>query len=489
MDFMSHIGAEFIFAHPQHRLELAILISTGPLALVATRSPDRRGRSGVQQASRLTGPRQTSRFVVAVLGFAFIYGPARAQLLDQYIPPDISGLSTEPSVTVLSRARPLYDSLGTRIGNFTIRPELNESLGYATNATATAKPHGSAVVETNAGVQAVYDHSGASGAAELSVDDVRYPSARAQSFTNWTASIGGSYEVGRDLLIASFEHLNLTQTVQDLDVPQLDQALAYEVNTVRLGYRFVLNRIFIQPNLTVSDFSYENGTARGVTYLQNYRDRTVYTPAVTVGYQLFPQASAIVVLRDAIGQYGQTSSSPFRRDFNDVSVLGGIDYNPAGLVRYRVLAGYEVRSFVSAAYKSISSPVVEASVIWTPSGLTTVTGTAARSVQDSASEVTSGLTEMRLGLRVDHELRRNVLLRASFGFATDEYTGTSSSQSLFTAGAGATYLMNRNMRLTASYDFVKRRSSSGAGPGLYGGQPTGQSYSDNRFLLRLRMAL
>ena len=453
------------------------------------------GDKGVREASSIRGGFSLLYIAAAVLASILPGRPAHAQLLDNYIQPDIYGLGTEPSVTVLSRARPSYDSLGTRIGNVTVRPELFESFGYDDNVTGTTKPHGSAIIETNARVQAVFDRSDLNAAATLTVDDVRYPSQNLQSYTNWTAGVGGSYQVGRDLLIASFDHVTANQTLRDLDVPQLDQALAYQVNSARLGYRFVFNRLFVQPNLTIADYTYDSGFVGGRTYLQNYRDRTVYTPGVTVGYQLYPLANAVLVIRNGIGKYSVTNSSPFRRDFNDLAVLGGIDINPAGLVRYRVLGGYEVRTFVSAAYKTIAAPIVEASVIWNPTGLTTLTGVAARSIQDSASEATAGLTESRLTLRVDHELFRNVLLRGSAGYALDEYAHSTSSQTLYTAGAGVTYLVNRNIQVSANYDFASRRSSGNVTLGTlnlgtnFPGQQIGSSYSDNRYLLQVRLAL
>ncbi len=443
----------------------------------------------MRQASSIRGRHVLLCTSGVVLALVALSRPARAQLLDTYIQPDIYGLNTEPSVTVLSRARPSYDSLGTRIGNVTVRPELLESLGYDDNVTATAKPHGSAMIETNARLQGVYDSSDLNGAALLTVDDVRYPSQDLQSYTNWTAGVGGSYQVGRDLLIASFDHASLNQTLQDLDTPALDQALPYEINTVRLGYRIQFTRLFVQPNLTIANYAYTNGTALGQTYLQSYRNRNVYTPGVTVGYELFPRANVVLVVRDAIGKYTANGTSPFIRDFNDAAVLAGLDINPAGLIRYRLLGGYEVRTFTSAAYKTISQPTVEASVIWTPTGLTTVTGVAARSIQDSASEATVGLTESRVTLRVDHELRRNILLRGSAGYAIDEYANSTSSQTLYTAGAGVTYLMNRNMQVSANYDFTSRHSSGNLNLGTFAGQPIGGSYSDNRYLVQLRLAL
>ncbi len=170
-------------------------------------------------------------------------------------------------------------------------------------------------------------------------------------------------------------------------------------------------------------------------------------------------------------------------------VLGGLDYEATGFLRYRLLAGYEIRTFNSAAFKTISAPVVEGSVIWNPTGLTTVTGEAARRIQDASVETTVGLTESAVALRVDHELRRNVLLRGTVAYLNDEYSQNQGQQSLYTAGVGATYLLNRNMQVGASYDFAARRSSGAIATGSVFTQSLGTNYNDNRVLLQLQLAL
>ncbi|MDP9095586.1 MAG: hypothetical protein M3N26_03340, partial [Pseudomonadota bacterium] len=59
-----------------------------------------------------------------------IASPARAQLLNQFLPSDIYGTGAEPDVTVTSRIRSDYDTGGIRAGGYVIRPRLNESFGY-----------------------------------------------------------------------------------------------------------------------------------------------------------------------------------------------------------------------------------------------------------------------------------------------------------------------------------------------------------------------
>jgi hypothetical protein len=432
--------------------------------------------------------RVSLRICLATIILSGLFGSAAyAQpLLDQYIATDIPGIGIEPGVTVLSRQRPEYDPLGINLGEVTIRPELLESVGFDDNVLGQPGHRGSAVIETNARVQALYDHSDTTGFVNLNVDDNRYLQQNSQSYTNWSASVGGTHSFGRDTLSFAYDHLNLNQTTRDLDVPQLNNALAYRVDTVRVDYRTVFSRFFVQPGLTVSNFAYDNGTAAGQPYIQNYRDRVVVQPSVTLGYELLPRENLVLVVRDATGRYSNQIAGMPSRNYNDFAILGGVDFESGGIWRYRLLAGYETRQFSSSQIDTIQAPIVEAEVIWNPTGLTTLTASASRHVEDSAAETTVGYTETAVGLRVDHELRRNVLLRATASYLSDDYSQNQGHQDLYGVGTAATWLLNRNMALIASYDFARRTSNA---QGNINDQAFGSSYSESRYLLQVRLAL
>lgn len=428
-------------------------------------------------------------FALCASAVCCIGAPARAQLLDQFISPSVYGAGAEAGVTVQSRARPEYDAAGLKAGAFTVRPQLLESIGYESNVLGTSRASGSPFVETNASLSAASDWSRDSLRAEVTVDDVRYLRQRQQSYTNWTAALGGTYEVGRDLVTARYQHLNLNQTVRDLDVPQLDEPIPFTVDSAVASYQVNLNRVSITPGLSVAQYAYSNGSVAGTTYRQDYRDRVVVTPSIGLGYEFAPRRSAVVVFRDAIASYSRAQAGQPRRDYNDAAILAGLDYDVTGLLRFRVLGGYEVRTFSNSAYKTISSPVLEASAIWSPTSLTTLTGTVARRIQDTSDESTAAFTQTSILLTVDHELLRNVLLRGKGGIYIGEYEqNAGTDQTLYTAGASVTYLANRYLRATAAYDFMTRQSSGGGTIGTTG-QAFGSSYRDHRVLLQVRLTL
>ena len=413
-------------------------------------------------------------------------GTARAQLVDQFISPFVGANAITAHPTVLSRQQSDYQGSGIRIGSFVIRPNLQESAGYETNVLARPKPTGSPILETNFAVEAASDISRVNVRAQLGVDDVRYFDLPRQSYTNWNALLSGSYEIGRDLVSAQYSHAKLVQTARDLDVPQLlDQAIDYSVDSGRLAYRANFNRLSVTPAVDLAAYAYSNGSVGGQPFRQDYRDRTLVTPGLTLAYEVSPGRSVVLVVRNTIGSYARTQQGLPRRDYNDTAVLAGFDYDATGLIRVRALAGYETRNFNASTYRSIQSPIAELSAIWTPTRLTTLTANVARRIQDSTEDTLAATTQTSARLRLDHEYLRNVLLLANAGIANDAYQG-GGGQTLYLFGGGVTYLLNRRVGLTATYDFIARQKNAAVS---VGNVTLGSDYTDHRFLLRFRFLL
>ncbi len=424
---------------------------------------------------------------------------AQAQVIDEYLNATIPGYDTAAGVTVATREHPEYDAQGVHLGSFLITPVLQESVGYDDNVTGTRDARGSALIETNAAVNAAGGWSDTKFAAALSVDDFEYPEQSSQGFMNWSAALGGSHDFGRDTLSIGYDHLNLNQTPRDLDVPGLNSTIAYRVDDLRANYHADLGRFFLQPGIDVSYYNFDNGMLGDQEYLQTYRDRITVSPEIVGSYEFATRRRLVVILRDTQSDFDHSPPGQPRQNYNDASVLGGVAYDADGIIVFRILAGYEERSFAASdAYRFIQAPIVEAAATWTPTGLTTLTGSAARYIEDSASEATVGYTETALKLQVDHELFRNVILSAHGAYYLDDYghaaNGTGGgSESFFTGGFGASYALNRNVRLAADYTFSTRNSSSNGDVSpegfLVNGEVFGSNYSENTFRLTLRLAL
>ena len=175
-------------------------------------------------------------------------------------------------------------------------------------------------------------------------------------------------------------------------------------------------------------------------------------------------------------------------DSKTLLLLGGFDFQAEGVLRYSFLAGLEVRSFAAAQFGTTASPSVASSIVWTPTGLTTITGALSRVIESPQTPGLSGYILTQGRVVVDHELRRNVFLegRGSAQFAQYLPNGTQTS---FTLGGGVTWLLNRHVRLSADYDLTKQSAiSNSTGTANQITFVTGQ-YTQNLAMITLHLAL
>lgn len=413
------------------------------------------------------------------------------QYLEAYFPRGVPGYGQELGVDVLSRLRPLYEEPGVRAGSFIIRPQLTEAIGYDSNPAGFSSGAGSGVLRTSPSLAVNSDWSRDSLGANLAVDSHRYWDTPRQSYTNWSASIGGGYTIGRSDLTLAYSHLSLHQTAGSIGAVPSDTPVHFQVDDLRAAYTFNLGRLSFTPNVDVRNYYFDNTTILGIPTSQQYRNRAVLSGGVTTRYSLSDLRSLLFVLQGVDSHH--TTPQLGEPSYNSKSflALGGLDYEAIGAWRYQLLAGVEVRAFQSPAFKTHTAPVAEGSLIWTPTGLTTVTGTLARVIEAAAAEGTAGYTYTTARLILDHEYLRNVLLQARAGAQVAQYLQGGGSQTSFSIGAGVNWLMNRNMRLSADYDFT---TQTGANIMTFNGRPnlttlnTG-SYIRNVFLVAMHFGL
>ena len=439
-----------------------------PCALLAARGHD------------ATRRRAACLVVFALLAFP---APAEAQLLSTYFPEGVPGYDAARGVTVLTRVRPAYEPAGITTGGAVFHPVWEEGVGFNSNVLGSTHLSGSLGIATHPSLLVASKGSTDSLAAYAGVEDLRTPDLPAQGQTNWTASLGGGMDIGRDRLTLAAIHLALHQARTEIDALASDTPVAYQVNDFRASYSFNLARISITPEASFSQYTYDATTILGAPSPQNYRNREIARTGVTLRYELAPGRNLIVVGRANDTVYTQPQAGNPSRNSTGYEMLAGIDYDYDGVWRARLLLGWEMRDFAAVQYSTHSAPIAEAGLIWTPNGLTTLAMTLTQSIEDAAQEGTAGYTYTTAKLRLDHEYLRNVLLHASAGAQRAVFTQGGGAQNGVTLGAGVTWLMNRNLRLSTDYAFNAQQGTPGSQPGSSG------NYTANVLLMALRFAL
>jgi hypothetical protein len=287
--------------------------------------------------------------------------------------------------------------------------------------------------------------------AVVSIQDTRTLSLPSQNRTDGTVSAGGRLDVGDGKLTIAAAHVAQHEDRGQLDTIGSDRPIAFQLDDVRASYAMQDGSWTIVPTVQATNWTYTGTTILGVPASQSYRDRVVVQGGVTMRYEFAPLRSAVLVVR-AIGQdYTHTPLGQASPDSNSYQVLAGIDYDDDAVWRWRLLAGDEVRHFISPQYRKQNTLIAEAGVRWSPTGLTTLNATISRDTEDAEQEGISGLVYTAARLTIDHEYLRDLLFRASVGVQrADFFQG--GHQTATTAGFGVTWVMNRGARLTFTYD-------------------------------------
>ena len=409
------------------------------------------GRSGTR--------RRLSCIGVGLLALGVSPG-ARAQYVENYFPSGVPGFDRDQGVTVLSRLRPLYQEPGVRLGAYTVNAHLDESVGYDSNILGFNGGPSSGFVKTSPSVSANSNWSRNRFGISAGADNYSYFSAPALNYTNYNVSIGGGYTIGRHDLNVGYSHFRQYELGTDIGAVATTTPLPYDVDAIRADYTVEAGRFSFVPNVDVRLFQFGNAAIVGQPSNQNFRDRTVVLGGVTTRYQLSDQRSILVVLQGINSHYIRPQAGQASNDSKSFLALAGLDYQATGLWRYRLLAGVEVRDFTSSLYGTRTAPIAEANVIYTPTGLTTLTGYVRRQIEDVQSEGTAGYTFTTAGVVVDHELKRNILLQGRGNFQAAEYFQSTGTTTSYTLGGGVNWLVNRRLRLSADYDFTQQ-----SGPG------------------------
>ncbi len=311
-----------------------------------------------------------------------------------------------------------------------------------------------------------------------------------ENYLNWNVGLAGGYTIGDSQLKAAYSHqtfytLGTTIATTNSQAPVLNQT-----DSGDLTYTFKFGDLAISPDVNVSAYRFGQAVVLGRTFDQSFLNRNVLAGGADARYSLSDEGSLLAVLRGAVSDFTQPQEGVPSNNSQGIEFLAGIDYQGEGVWRYRLLAGVERRAYQASEYASQTAPVTEAGVIWTPTGLTTVTGNLSREIDDPASADTIGFVVTRASLVVDHELLPNVFLQARVNDAFVQYIlSGGQSQNSVGAGAGVTWLLNPNVRLALNYDYTQQSAISGAGSTAQSNPFVTGAFEQHLMMLTLHLSL
>ena len=134
----------------------------------------------------------------------------------------------------------------------------------------------------------------------------------------------------------------------------------------------------------------------------------------------------------------------------------GISLELTNLVFGTIQAGYLHRNYEDDRMTDASGPSFDADVLWSVTPLTSIEASGRHYIENSRSTNFAGNIRTDLGLKVHHELYRNVVLRSEFTYGHFAPIVGGASGNEYSALLGGRYRMNRRVTLNAQVLYSRR---------------------------------
>lgn len=396
------------------------------------------------------------------------------------------------NVTVQDRPRPDYDALGIRAGSFLIFPSITVSGQYDDNVFATDSNTDSdwtAIVKPTILARSDWNrHALSFGAGLTGAANYEYQS---NDYLDGYVTTNGRLEITRDDQLSGFLRVDRLHDSRDDsdsgnnfndDNTNRGNLNRYWVPQADAQYRHNFNRFYTLIGGNVKAYRYEEVGSDNQDDRRDYND---YSGRLRVGYELSPRFSLFAQGNYDYRDYEHEQNyggELVKRNSQGYQARLGSEFDITGVIFGEMALTYSARNYDENQFNDTSGFGGNGAITWNVTPLTTVIFDANSSIDETTvqyeGDVASSKFRNSAGVDITHELMRNVLLNANTDFERDDFEGTSRTDHIWTAGAGVTYLINRNLSLDATYKFSTRSSDD-----------EGARYDRNIFMLGITAKL
>jgi len=206
-------------------------------------------------------------------------------------------------------------------------------------------------------------------------------------------------------------------------------------------------------------YDYSNARLSGGGFLSNRdRDHDEYGVYGRVTYD----ASPGYAVYGRVGYNEHEFDLPFdrsgaNRDSSGYTIDAGLDLEVTRLLQGHLFVGYYTQDYI-APLDDVDGFRFGAALDWFPTNLMTVHLAASHALVDTTLIGASTSAQSQVGVSVDYELLRQLVLNAGVNYLWADFEGAARSDGYLDAFVGGRYFMNRYIALGANYRYGQRES-------------------------------
>ncbi|HEX5007183.1 MAG TPA: outer membrane beta-barrel protein [Hyphomonadaceae bacterium] len=376
---------------------------------------------------------------------------------------------------VTERSQADFDPEPIRAGAFNVWSNLGLSAAYNDNIFAEDNgPDDDTVIHIRPQVDARSNWTSHALNAGVLVDHKEYVANDSETTTDYRAYADGRLDVQRSFALTG--NVNAGHTTEERYEPASatsPEPAQYNTLGASAGARFRTDRVQIEGSASTLDYDFDDGF--------DYRDETENALFARASYAISPDIAVFVQGTHSEQDYEDPGSvtNP-NRDGTRTNVQLGASFELQAPFRGEIAVGSVQEDKDDPVWADTDGLSVDGRLYWFPTQLTTVTFRATEGVFDPGILEAASAQRSNYGVRVDHELRRNIIIFGDIGFSRYDYEGLANDPTPFDREdkytdfeAGFAYKINRHMHAEFSYR-LHNQESSGADA-----DPTRLSFDQN----------
>jgi len=397
----------------------------------------------------------------ACLAVGAVAGTAQAQI----------AYDRDHNVSVQERAQQEHAPLGVGLGGFLLYPELTLGLQHNDNiyAASTAATEDWVVhADTSARLASQWSRHALNFFGGVTTRT--YMDNGDDTTFDWRLGADGRFDIVRDAYItggAAFGQASesrfsgngpaaLTGPI-DYDFSEANAQIVRDVNRIRASVGFNYGKYDfkdgrLNPSIITPNRVFE----------QDDRDSETFDITGRLDFAISPDTAIFGRVTHHTRDYdldgGFTNNDPVNgtpildRDATGWRSLIGANFDLTAVVRGEVAVGYQTTEYDSPAFAEVDGLSAYGQVDWFVTQLTTASFNAARETVESGVTGAAGVERTSIGARVDHELRRDLILSGGYRFEQDEYVSFDRDDDRSVFDAGVDWYTNRMLTLGARYE-------------------------------------
>ena len=406
--------------------------------------------------------------ITACIFLIAVCGPAAAQ-------------DDTPLQSVRDRPRPSYDPLGIQMGIWEISAGLDIGVEYSDNVLAASSGEVDdilTVLDPAVGIAADWGRSSLALTAGMSIG--RYRDFSSEDYDDFAINLRGLQRIGAEgRLRIGLRSSGGHDTRRDPTDEDGLQPNKYAIEAISTGYAGRVGAVDLDLDLEAKNIDYED--TPGLNFLINNDDRDRRENRFIARFGLLAEQaiSTFLEYQQDERRYDQPLDDSGVARSSEGSAIGvGIRLQPSGKLNGEVMLGQVERRYQSSQFSDNQRFWVRSALEWNPTGLTTVSLDYETRIEETTSSSTAGVEVDEIGLRVDHELLRNVVISLERRTSNEVYVAATRKDDIARWFGSVEYLASNRLRISFEIAANDRNSSASS-----------QSFAENVYRLTLRTAL